>query len=189
MLTVIGELDEHDDTAALSSSAPDKRLNPMPASGEVAIDETAPRDLPRAPDAWAVADTVTCVAGRGVLDDAVTAMLEQLLAKRGFGVRRFTHAAVGRDALERIDYTATRLICLSYLEIGGTPSHLRYLVRRLHREAPHARIMVGLWPEGEAALSDEQIQRALGADLYVGSLGAAVEDALALAGEPVDTDG
>ncbi len=189
MLTVIGELDEHDDTAALSSSAPDKRLNPMPASGEVAIDETAPRDLPRAPDAWAVADTVTCVAGRGVLDDAVTAMLEQLLAKRGFGVRRVTHAAVGRDALERIDYTATRLICLSYLEIGGTPSHLRYLVRRLHREAPHARIMVGLWPEGEAALSDEQIQRTLGADLYVGSLGAAVEDALALAGEPVAAAG
>ena len=127
-----------------------------------------------------------CIAGRGVLDDAVTAMMAQLLGNRGFGVRRITHAAVSRDASERVDYTGTKLICLSYLEIGGSPSHLRYLVRRLRRDAPGAQIMVGLWPEGEAALTNEQIQRALGADIYVGTLGAAVEEALAFAGRPVE---
>ncbi len=36
-------------------------------------------------------------------------------------------------------------------------------------------MVVGLWPEGEAAFTDVSIQRAVGADLYVGSLGKAVE--------------
>ena len=130
---------------------------------------------------WMAPGAVTCIAGRGVLDDAVTAMLEQLLRHRGFGVRRVTHAEVGRDRIARLDFTGVRLICLSYLELGGTPSHLRYLVRRLRRAAPNATIMVGLWPEGEAALTDEQIQRVLGADSYVGSLAAAVDETLALA--------
>lgn len=181
MLTVIDELAEQDDQAADVMVSPDRPLNPMPQDDAGAIEETAATTLPRAPDAWRGAGTVTCIAGRGVLDDAVTAMLTQLLEKRGFGVRRISHAAVARDAIERVDYADTKLICLSYLEIGGSPSHLRYLVRRLRKEAPGARVLVGLWPEGEAALTDEQIQRTLGADVYVGSLGNAVEEVLALA--------
>ena len=137
------------------------------------------------PPEWREPGAVTCIAGRGVLDDAVTAMIEQLLRHRGFGVRRITHAEVARDRIAAIDFTGTRLVCLSYLELGGTPSHLRHLVRRLRRSAGAARIMVGLWPEGEAALTDAQIQQTLGADLYVGSLRAAVDTAAALANEPV----
>lgn len=181
MLTVVDELAEQDDQAAALPEMPDRPLNPMPRDGGSAIDETAATALPDAPEDWSGVDTVTCIAGRGVLDDAVTAMLAQLLEKRGFGVRRITHAAVARDAIDRVDYASTKLICLSYLEIGGSPSHLRYLVRRLRKEAPHAQVLVGMWPEGEAALSDEQIQRTLGADIYVGSLGKAVEEVLALA--------
>nr|WP_269845931.1 AI-2E family transporter [Sphingomonas sp. BT553] len=185
MLTVIDELETHVDDGATATATPNRSLNPMP-QGSQTIEETASEPMPVAPDDWRGDNTITCIAGRGVLDDAVTAMLAQLLGKRGFGVRRVTHAAVGRDALERIDYTGTKLICLSYLEIGGSPSHLRYLVRRLRRDAPGAQIMVGLWPEGEAALTEEQIQRALGADIYVGTLGTAVEEALAFAGRPVE---
>ena len=132
------------------------------------------------PPEWREPGAVTCVAGRGVLDDAVTAMIEQLFRHRGFGVRRITHAEVGRDRIGAFDSTGARLVCLSYLELGGAPSHLRYLVRRLRRSAGAARIMVGLWPEGEAALTDAQIQQTLGADLYVGSLRAAVDAAAAL---------
>ncbi|PAX07093.1 AI-2E family transporter [Sphingomonas lenta] len=149
------------------------------------LDEHAPEEPEIADPDWAEPGAVTCIAGRGVLDDAVTAMVEQLLRHRGFGVRRITHAEVGRDRIGRLDLSGAKLICLSYLELGGTPGHLRYLVRRLRRAAPHVRIMVGLWPEGEAALTDRQIQQALGADLYVGSLAGAVEAALALAAQPV----
>jgi len=52
---------------------------------------------------------------------------------------------------------------------------LRYLVRRLRAKAPEARLIVGLWPQGEAALTDAGIQRELGADSYVGSLSAALD--------------
>ncbi|WP_375428629.1 AI-2E family transporter [uncultured Sphingomonas sp.] len=138
---------------------------------------------------WRRRGAVTCIAGRGVLDDAVTAMIEQLLRHRGFGIRRITHAEVTRDRIGVLDLTETRLVCLSYLELGGTPSHLRYLVRRLRRSAGAAQIMVGLWPEGEAALTDSQIQHTLGANLYVGSLRAAVDAAARIAGELPSQEG
>ena len=51
-------------------------------------------------------------------------------------------------------------------------------MRRIRARAGDVPILVGLWPEGEAALTDGQIQRTLGADLYVGTLGAAVEACL-----------
>ncbi len=186
MMAVIDELDEHDDSAEPSAPTPSRRLNPMPAHDLDAIAETAATVLPRAPADWSAPGTVACIAGRGILDEAVTAMLAQLLHKRGFGVTRIDHKAVGRDSLPHAGIAQARLICLSYLEIGGTPSHLRYLLRRLRRQAPGATIMVGLWPEGEAALSDQEIQRVLGADRYVSTLGQAVEEALAQAGRPVE---
>jgi predicted PurR-regulated permease PerM len=183
MLTVIAELEEHDDAAATTGTAtPARSLHPMPQPRDEAGEPVSDDPLPDAPGDWRDPRAIVCIAGRGVLDDAVTAMLAQLLGRRGFGVRRVPHAAAGRDAAERIDFTGARLICLSYLEIGGTPSHLRYLIRRLRREAPDAAVLVGLWPEGEAALSEEQIQRVLGADIYVGTLGHAVTEVSALAG-------
>jgi len=181
MIHLIHDLDDHDETA-VAIPAPVPALHPLP--GEV-IAETAPAALPDAPDDWRAPGSVVCIAGRGVLDDAVTAMLEQLLGRRGFGVRRVDHAAAGRDAAAPLDLSGAKLVCLSYLELGGTPSHLRYLVRRLRRMTG-APVLVGLWPEGEAALNDEQIQRTLGADRYVGSLGQAVEASLSLAGRPVE---
>ena len=177
MLTVVDELDAEDETAHGAA-----RLSPV--DPHPAIPETAPSALPDAPDAWRASGSIICVAGRGPLDDAVTAMMAQLLGKRGFGVRRVEHNATARDALAALDLPSTKLICLSYLEVGGTPSHLRYLVRRLRAASGGVPVMVGLWPEGEAALTDQQIQRTLGADLYVGTLSAAVDAALSLAQAP-----
>lgn len=115
-----------------------------------------------------------CVAGHGPFDDTVTAMLAQLLGQRGVAVRRVPNAAVSREAIATLDLTNVNVIAISYLEVTGSPAQLRYLVRRLRERAPNARIIVGLWPQGEAALSDAAIQRTLGADRYVGSLASAV---------------
>jgi hypothetical protein len=57
-----------------------------------------------------------------------------------------------------------------YLEIGGTPAHLRYLLRRLRKQVPDAPIMVGLWPSDDKILQDEALRKTLGADHYVASL-------------------
>ncbi|NJC34482.1 putative PurR-regulated permease PerM [Sphingomonas jejuensis] len=179
MLVLVSELEGADDTAS-ETIARDKPLKPVPQD-DAGFNETAPVELREAPDTWREESAVLCIAGRGVLDDAVTAMLAQLLTKRGFGASRVAHEAGSRANIGSLDLSPTRLVCISYLEIGGTPSHLRYLIRRVRARSPGVPILVGLWPEGEAALSDREIQRALGADLYVGSLGQAVEACLDLA--------
>ena len=178
MRTVIDELADEEEVAHGSP-----RLSPVTNEG-ASLRETGHPALPTAPADWRAPGSVLCIAGRGVLDDAVTTMLAQLLEKRGFGVRRVDHGATAREALPGIGLDGAKLICLSYLEVGGTPSHLRYLVRRLRQASGIVPVMVGMWPEGEAALTDVQIQRALGADLYVGTLGEAVDAALAFAGKP-----
>ena len=182
MIDVVHELDGQDETSASNIVIDrDKPLNPVASSTIARIPETAPVVLPNAPETWRADGTISFIAGRGILDDAVTAMLEQLLQKRQFGVRRVRNAAVARDAVAKLDLSGSRLICLSYLEIGGNPTHLRLLIRRLRRAAPAARILVGLWPEGEKALTDREIQLLIGADDYVASFGQAVEQCLRIA--------
>jgi len=147
MLAVIEDLDDHVDVADTS-----------PAS---ALPET-------------VGDVV-CIAGRGPFDDTVSAMLVQLLGQRGVAARGLPNAAVSRDAIGQLDLTGVSVIALSYLELTGAPSHLRYLIKRLRQRAPEARIIVGFWPAGEALLADADIQHAVGADRYVVSLRAAID--------------
>ena len=71
--------------------------------------------------------------------------------------------------------TGVQIACLSYLEPGSVANG-RYLVRRLRRRLPRAKIFVGFRDlpaeEAEAALS------ATRADLVVPSLRQAVEQAL-----------
>ena len=114
--------------------------------------------------------SIACVAGRGPFDDAITTMLGQILARRGWHPTIIPHQAATRDEIARLDLIGVETVIVSYLELTGSPAHLRFLIRRLRHKAPTARIIVGLWPEGEAALSDTAIQSALGADDYVGSL-------------------
>jgi len=128
--------------------------------------------------------TIACVAGRGPFDEAVSAMLVQLLGREGRSARAIPGGAVSRDAIASLDVAGVEVIAVSYLEVSGSPAQLRYLVRRLRERAPAARIVVGLWPQGEAALTHAQIQRTLGADRYVGSLAAAVDAVAAVADDP-----
>lgn len=136
------------------------------------IDDLRPSAVPT--DTATATVNAICVAGHGPFDDAVTAMLVQLLGQRGVEARRIPNAAVSRETITTLDVTGVEVIAISYLEVTGSPAQLRYLVRRLRERAPTARIIVGLWPQGEAALSDLAIQRTLGADRYVGSLADAV---------------
>ena len=129
---------------------------------------------------------LVCMAGRGPFDDAVTAMLVQALDRRGLNPRFVRHQDTSRTELARLDLSDVDIIIVSYLELTGSPAQLRFLIRRLRKKAPQARIIVGLWPDGEAALSDDAIQMALGADGYVGSLSTAVTAAVAFAGDQTE---
>jgi predicted PurR-regulated permease PerM len=140
------------------------------------IEDLQPTPGATSSDPSASHQTVACVAGHGPFDDAVTAMLTQLLGEQGVQARRIPNSAVSRDTVRTLDLTGIDVIAVSYLEVTGSPAQLRYLVRRLRARAPAARIVVGLWPQGEATLSDASIQHALGADRYVSSLHQAVAE-------------
>ncbi|QEE41287.1 MULTISPECIES: AI-2E family transporter [unclassified Methylobacterium] len=139
--------------------------------------------LPEAlPEAWKGETPVLCVAGRGPLDEASSAMLAQLLRKHGLGARVAGYEAVSRDRIRELDLTGVAMVCISYLDISGNPAHLRYLLERLKRRAPDVPVLVGLWPVGEKVLTDASVGRQVGADAYASSLRQAVEACLAAAG-------
>jgi hypothetical protein len=129
-------------------------------------------------------ELVVCVAGRGPFDDVVSAMLAQLLAQRGVGSRRIPHTSVSRELIAQLDLSTAKVIAVSYLELGGAPAHLRYLLRRLRHRAPHAAIIAGLWPKGEAVLNEPETQKTLDGDRYVGSMREAVDATLAVLSDP-----
>ena len=145
MLSVVADLDDHIDPAANENDND--------------ADETAGE-----------AQSIACVSGRGPFDAAVSTILAQLLQHRGYTARIIPNAAVSRQEIAALDLTGVAVVAISYLELSGSPADLRYLIRRLRQRAPDARIVVGLWPAGEAALSDAGIQQTIGADKYVGTL-------------------
>jgi hypothetical protein len=105
-------------------------------------------------------------------------MLAQLLQKHGLGARVLPHETVSRRAVGQLQAEGVTMVCISYLEIKGSPSHLRYLLRRIRQRLPHVRVLVGLWPADDAILTDATLRGAIGADDYVTSLRDAVNACL-----------
>jgi predicted PurR-regulated permease PerM len=169
---LVHDLGGHDD---VEPEADSQEVEPIasPRSEKPDIKEPAIESKPREdaiPDAWAAPGAIMCIAGRGALDDAAADMLAQLLGKHGMGTRTVPHADVSRSTIFKLDVTGVRMVCVCYLEIGGTPAHLRYLLKRLRKQVPNAPIMVGLWPSDDKVLQDEALRKTLGADYYVASL-------------------
>jgi len=179
MQTLIDDLDEYDDQepqvkgatddpAALSRSEQDLPKHPPPG-------KATPETLP---EAWRGNAPILCIAGRGPLDEAAASMLSQLLHKNGLKARVLRHAATSRGLVGSLNAEGVAMVCLCYLEITGTPSHLRYLLRRLRQRLPAAKLAVGLWPAEQTILTDDRLRAAVGADIYVSSLHETVEACL-----------
>ena len=153
--------------------------NPPPASvspGEAGV-----------PDDWRGPSAVLCIAGRGPLDEAASAMLVQLLGKHGMGGRLVTHREAGRDSIETLDVHGVRMACISYLDISGSPAHLRYLVQRLRRRLPEGvPLLVGLWPSEDSTLKDPAMRAQVGSDYFTSSLTEAVSACAGAAAKEAD---
>ncbi|HEY8383281.1 MAG TPA: AI-2E family transporter [Microvirga sp.] len=170
---LVNDLGSHDDVEPTPKATQTDPVAP-PESEKPDIKQPAvPEGLPPetlVPPAWHEDGAVLCLAGRGSLDEAAATMLAQLLRKHGLGTRVVPHDAVSRSAIMGLDVTGVRMVCISYLEISGSPAHLRYLLRRLRNRLPEAPILVGLWPAEDAVLRDEALRKTIGADYYVASL-------------------
>ena len=174
---LVEDLDSHDDVDPAPSEADDGPVA-LPKAERLLPSEPAPAGGPppreALPPAWQGATPVLCVAGRGPLDEAAAAMLAQLLTKHGLGAKAVPHGAVTRSGIGGLDLSGVAMVCISYLEITGTPSHLRYLLRRVRQKGPSTPILVGLWPADEAVLRDDRLRAAVGADYYASTLREAV---------------
>jgi predicted PurR-regulated permease PerM len=162
-------------------------VTPTPRKDTGGID-TAPRDTPQPPrpllptapppaerdGAWQAEKPILCIAGRGALDEASAAMLAQLLGKHGLGTEIADAHQITRGAGRPPDATSFAMICVAYLEINGSPSHLRYLLRRLRTRFPGLPLLVGIWPSEDPIRADQRLRAVVGADFYASSLREAV---------------
>ncbi|MDB5559891.1 MAG: hypothetical protein JWQ36_2825, partial [Enterovirga sp.] len=191
---LVEDLDGHDDTDPGAKDeedaapvAPPRREQEVGAAP--ALEENAPEPQ-RLPPEWRHEGAILCIAGRGTLDEGAASMLAQLLRKHGLGARLVPHEAVSRGNITRLDTTGVAMVCISYLEISGSPAHLRYLLRRLRQKLPKAPLLVGLWPREEVILTDAALRSQVGADHYVVTLREALRvcieaaDAAAAAHDP-----
>jgi predicted PurR-regulated permease PerM len=179
---LVEKLDEHPDA---DPGATDDGKAPVAA---VDLPSHAEQELPKSaapqgekpdhadlPPAWQSSAPVLCVAGSGALDEAASSILAQLVRKHGLGTRIMPHEITLPGRLPMADLTGSAMVCISYLQLDGTPANLEYLVRRLRRRLPGVVLLVGLWSNEDAILSDVRLRTALGADYYTSSLREAVE--------------
>ncbi len=180
---LVQDLGGHDDVEPKPQETKDEPVaapaSDKPANKQPAVAGAMPQES-RIPEAWRTPGAVLCVAGRGPLDEAASEMLSQLLNKHGLGTRILPHEAVSRREIFNLDMTGVQMVCISYLEISGTPAHLRYLLRRLKKQSK-APTLVGLWPAEDAVLKSETMRSTLGANYYVSSLREAVVQCLKVA--------
>jgi hypothetical protein len=155
VLEVVDDLADEDDKQVVKGEThvPEAEAAVENAAGQatelpvLARDELAP--------AWQSPTPVLCAAGRGPLDEAVAAMLGQLLGKHGLNARVASADAIASGAATPLDIEGVALVCLSYLDTSST-AHMRYAIRRLRRKLPHATLVLGCWMAdgGQAAIRD-----------------------------------
>jgi predicted PurR-regulated permease PerM len=162
---VLGLIDDLADHAEISPTLKERDAKPGPVSRSLSPE--------RIPQTWR-GKTVMCVAGRGSLDEAVAAMLGQLLEKQGIAARVVSSDAVATENIFRLDATDVGMVCLSYLEPGGF-TNARYLARRLRRKLPNAQVLVGFWTLSDEDAERRDALRESGADRVVTSLRQATE--------------
>jgi predicted PurR-regulated permease PerM len=173
LISEFSDIDDKDPSSSapvrnLSASTEKQVKTDVGASQEKASQDSQPRaDESETP--------ILCLAGRGPLDEAGSAMLAQLLEKHGFRTIAAPHAAASRESIGRLETAGVRMVCISYLEISGSPPHLRYTIRRLRQKLPGSAIVVGLWSVTDSALTDQGVRAQIGADYYAKSLQEAVD--------------
>ncbi len=176
------DLDKHDDVDKPVNQESERNIlppsideqsaaEPMPVPGQ------APPEW-ELPEPWQRPTAIMCLAGRGPLDEAASTLLAQLMRKHGLGAQVVRYDQASRSDIGSLDIADVAMLCVSYLEISGNPSHLRYLLSRLRSRLPGRPILVGLWPADDAVLSNEATRRTIGSDYYVSSLHDAVEACL-----------
>ena len=114
---------------------------------------------------------VVCVAGRNELDQAAALLLVNLLrSEHRLAVGPPLSAdALSADAGYLPLFKDASVVCLSLISTSS-PARARYLVRRIRRRAPLARVVVGFWGMPARELAIEETTRSISAQALAFSL-------------------
>ncbi|OAP39958.1 ABC transporter permease [Sinorhizobium glycinis] len=119
--------------------------------------------------------SVLCIGGRGELDDVTASMLAQVIGVQGADVASASYKDLKPGAIRTLPIAGRNAIVVNFLDQESL-RHAKFIVRRLKRLAPTARIGIALWQEEGApniALVEE-----LQADFVVSVIAGAVREAL-----------
>ncbi|WP_158743724.1 AI-2E family transporter [Acidisphaera sp. L21] len=173
VLELVSDLESHEDRDQPTGPAEDSPVAPPERETRLPHRPVAGPDFDKGEGF-----PVLCIAGRGPLDEAAAAMLAQLLRKHGLAAKAAPHTAVARSQIAGLEASAIAMVCICYIEVSGSPTHLRYLMRRLRQQVPGVPVLIGLWPSSEAILHDDRLRAAIGADVTSDSLTSAVNACL-----------
>lgn len=151
-----------------------ERLEVIRAQVETLLDELAetPPASTELPEGWRGPGAVLCIAGRGRLDDMAAGIAAAALRQAGFGAGALPRGALEGEADARLDPARVRLCCLSILEEGSSAAAARYFLRRLRRQLPGVRVVLGLWhAPADSPMLKELRAEGGGADSIVTTLG------------------
>ena len=114
---------------------------------------------------WRGPKPILCISACTPLDEAAAAMFAQLCRAHGLGTAVEAASALSTSNIDQLQTEAVALVCVSSL--GSSISALRYMVRRLRRKLPNAKIMIGLWSKNDAADRMADIKTIAKSDLTV----------------------
>jgi len=177
-----------DDLKAIPVHTQKRRKKHLTAEAAAAVDAAGPdqavtRVIQRREDLapeWQGETPVICISGVSALDEAVTAMLSQVFNRQGLTSRHVGWKELQANPPTAEDARGVALVCLSFIEPLSIV-HLRQAVRQVHRVAPKARILIGIWRQRDPAMLSE-LRRRVHADALVTTLNSALAAALEMSG-------
>jgi predicted PurR-regulated permease PerM len=125
---------------------------------------------------------VLCISGRGAVDQAAAVLLVHLLDRAGVAAQIGPDGGIRQLDLVPAAKQAIAIVCISYVGLART-SHVRFVTRRLRREFPAAKIVIGGWGVPTSDAEWQQIREDLPTALFATTLQDAVGHCLANVGD------
>jgi predicted PurR-regulated permease PerM len=112
-------------------------------------------------------------------DELALRMLGQMLRVQGYALEIFSAKKLTAELLVHLQQSPPAVVCLGSLPPGGL-SQTRYLCKRIRREAPSIKIVVGRWGDRQKSEHLEKRLRDAGADLVATTLSASRDQIIPL---------
>jgi CheY-like chemotaxis protein len=152
-----GELDADDERFILAVTS--ELLEDLTSTQRAARQAAAESANGERPKAWLLGCPV-----KDAEDELALQMFQRLLEPAGYHVEVLSATVLTAELITRIGQAAAPLICLASVPPGGL-AKTRYLCKRLHREFPALRILVGRWSNSEDSDQTADRLKAAGAHL------------------------